>query len=235
MSLVLSWTLFLTISLVIYCDWGFSWSGHQDQAGRVIWWLPCGQELTAPVALAWALPASSQHASACFGLADHLHWAQSTAAFMNSNENDPWPSSSTATRAPVHVQDLLRRHHSFPPAPWRSWELSVHKYSTQHNLLYSGWINKTVLLVSLSLSHCSCPPVLCSELSLPWNLPCEAGDNSLGFHLPLFRNSHAVVIMCLSAESVSNLVNLISLKFCEVARFKVCNVNIFSFPFLDFL
>ena len=147
----------------------------------------------------------------------------------------------------MHAQELLRRHHSLPPAPWRSWEpseqnvphtvhLCVHKeYPTHYDLLHSRWINKTVVLVSLSPSHRSCPFVLCSGLSLPWNLSCAAGDSSLGFHLPLSRNSQAIVIMCLTAESVLNLGNLITPKFCVDALFKVCNVNIFSFPFLDFL
>lgn len=41
--------------------------------------------------------------------------------------------------------------------------------------------------------------------------------------------------MCLTAESASNVGNLISPKFCVNAHFKVCNVNINSSSFLDIL
>jgi len=91
------------------------------------------------------------------------------------------------------------------------------------------------MLVSLSPSHPSWPVVLCSGLSLPWNLPCAAGDSSLGFHLPLSGNSQAVSILCLAAESASNVGNLISPRFCVDVHFKVCNFNINSFISLDFL
>lgn len=199
MSLVLSWSLFLSVSLVIYCVGGFRWSGHQGQAGSVVWWIPCGHVLAAPVALAWALPTSSPHISAGSGLADHLCWAQSPATLTNSNESYLWPSSRVAIGAPVHVHELLRGYHGLPLAPWRSWELSEHMCPTHHDLLPSGWINKTVVLVSVSPSHPAGPLVLCSGMSLPWILICAPGDSSLGFHLPRSRNSEAVVIMCLMA------------------------------------
>lgn len=137
MSLVPSWTVFLSVSLVIYCAWSFRRSGGQGQAGSAIWWLPCWQLLALP----WVLLANSWH------IFPGSEYGRSfTLSLKHSCLCKP-PAMRTvldqvvvfAIRISVHTLELLRWHNCLPPASCRSWSLSEHKYPMYNDFLCAGW------------------------------------------------------------------------------------------------